>query len=121
MDNSNTQPVGAPVTPAASTPESTPTSSTPASSTPVAPSAAQKFDKKKLIIIGIVVLALIGLSVTSRVIAKSSAQKRLDKTIAVCEDKGLFSSECKKAQEDNEVTCTIRGECTATYHYFIFF
>lgn len=122
MDNSNTQPAGAPVTPAASTPESsTPASSTP-TSTPVAPSSSKGTDKKKIVTILIVVGVLVVLSVVMTSISKSSANKRLNKTIEVCEEYGLLSTECKDAQSKNDVTCNIvTRQCEATYHRFIFF
>ena len=132
MDNSNTQPAGSPVTPAASTPESTtpasstPASSTPASSTPtstpVAPSSSNGMDKKKITTILIVVGVLIVLSVVLTAASKASANKRLNKTIAICEEYGLLSTECKDAQSKNDVTCNIvTRQCEATYHRFIFF
>lgn len=118
MENTNTQPTG---TPEASTPTSTPTSSTPAS-THVAPSQSsnKKFDAKSIIIIVAVIAVLALLSFGATSISKSSAQKRLDETIEICEDKGMYSQECKDSQEKNDVTC-VGFKCEAKYHKFIFF
>lgn len=118
MESTNTQPTG---TPEASTPISTPTSSTPAS-TPVVPSqgGSKKDNTKSIIIIVVIVVALAALSFIATSISKSSAQKRLDETISICEKNGLSSQECKDSQKKNDVTC-IGFKCEVKYHKFIFF
>jgi len=101
---------------------STPTASSPIASTPLHKFAEGKGPKniKSIIIVIIVIIACISVGAVFTGISKNSAQKRLDKTVEICEDEGLFSDACKKAQEDNDVECSITG-CEASYHRFIIF
>ena len=132
MDNANTQPSATPEatnttssTPTSSTPtSSTPTGSTPTSSTTVTPEPKQDKKKTVMAIVGVVAIiaALIVINVISKSISKHNAEKHLDETIEVCEDKGYYSDECEDLRDKYGVTCNMfTGECEIEYKYTLFF
>lgn len=127
MDNANTQPSATPeaTNTTSSTPtSSTPTSSTPTSSTKVTPEPKQDKKKTVMAIVGVVAIiaALIVINVISKSISKHNAEKHLDETIEVCEDKGYYSDECESLRDKYGVTCNVlTGECEIEYKYTLFF
>jgi len=93
-----------------------PTSSTPTQSSVNATAPVAKKSNKKVIII---IACIVGVCILLSVISYALARGRLNKTVSVCEEHGLFSTQCKEAQKENNVNCDLKGYCSTKY--FIIF